>query len=534
KWTYREALNLVKTYNSPKAPAMMLAIAEKGENRAYLYLARMYREGKVVEKDIPTSLEYYRVAFSKKVPDSGDELLWVLWSLNTEASCREVVRIADQVRSPSSEGYLGRAYRHGKAVEKDLDKAAVHMRNAYRFGVKWAAAELFDILWNIGTPEAKKEMITVASSSDDPECLGRLGRAYRMGKGVKQDIPKSIRAYVDSRLPWALEEAYKALSQYEGADRMELMGRLADAGVRQARSEVEQYYLKKKDFSKASMFGSTEYPERLFPKMWDAHAYGAILELAETSPSPMAELYLGKVYRYGAGVEKDLTVSAGHLRKALEGGIEGARPDLFDVLWNIGTPESKEEMIRIVTGSDDPECLGRLGRAYRMGKGVKQDMAAAVRCCLSSKKEWACREVANSVYEGRLTVDGRGPVEILEEMASYGVSEAEFYVGKMYRFGTTVDKDLQRSAEHLRKAVAAGIGEARFHLFDVLWNMEDASVFSEMVGLVREGAEEGDPECMGRLGRAYKAGFGVPKDKDLSEAWLKRAASKDEKWKKEI
>ena len=94
------------------------------------------------------------------------------------------------------EGRFGLAYRDGKGVGKDLNEAAKWMRGAASRNIKSAkwTNELFDVLWRIGTPESMREMIesvTKFASTGDAGAMGRLGRAYRDGKGVGKDLGKA-------------------------------------------------------------------------------------------------------------------------------------------------------------------------------------------------------------------------------------------------------------------------------------------------------------------------------------------------------
>ena len=86
------------------------------------------------------------------------------------------------------------------------------MRSAISNGINWARNELFDILWKIGTPEAFDEMIGVAEAGaeiGDGNCMMRLGRAYRDGKGVSKNLSKAIsefeKAY-EYKIPGSWEE----------------------------------------------------------------------------------------------------------------------------------------------------------------------------------------------------------------------------------------------------------------------------------------------------------------------------------------
>ncbi|KQM09945.1 hypothetical protein AOA81_06910 [Methanomassiliicoccales archaeon RumEn M2] len=109
-------------------------------------------------------------------------------------------------------GFFGSMYRDGRGVKRDLDKAAEWMRKAADKNVGWAKNELFDILWRINTPEALEEMISVATANAEAGeggAMGRLGRAYRDGKGVKRDLDKAaewMRKAADKNLGWAKNE----------------------------------------------------------------------------------------------------------------------------------------------------------------------------------------------------------------------------------------------------------------------------------------------------------------------------------------
>ena len=111
-------------------------------------------------------------------------------------------------------GCLARVFRDGKGVKQDLGKAAEWMRKAADKNIGWAKNELFDILWRINTPESQEEMISVATAfaeAGDGNAMGRLGRAYRDGRGVKQDLGKAaewMRKAADKNIGWAKNELF--------------------------------------------------------------------------------------------------------------------------------------------------------------------------------------------------------------------------------------------------------------------------------------------------------------------------------------
>ncbi|MBR4226421.1 MAG: sel1 repeat family protein [Candidatus Methanomethylophilaceae archaeon] len=120
-----------------------------------------------------------------------------LWRQKTDEADRELVEV---VRCPAHEGdgvamkLLSRAYREGRGVDEDLDKALEWARRSVSIRTPMARNDLFDVLNKIGTPEAYEEMvkaIKVSASLEEPGAMYRLGCAYRDGKGVKKNLRKA-------------------------------------------------------------------------------------------------------------------------------------------------------------------------------------------------------------------------------------------------------------------------------------------------------------------------------------------------------
>ena len=97
-------------------------------------------------------------------------------------------------------GNLGRAYRDGRGVKRNLEKSAYFFKSAYEKKPSWGG-ELFDVLWDINTEESRKLMIDSAeklAAMGDGDALGHLGKAYCFGRGVKQDISLAREYYYKS------------------------------------------------------------------------------------------------------------------------------------------------------------------------------------------------------------------------------------------------------------------------------------------------------------------------------------------------
>lgn len=125
----------------------------------------------------------------------------LLWKNKDAESDKEMIEV---IRPVAAEGdgpalvRLSHAYRFGRGVDTDLDESLELMKEARSKKAKGSSVELFDIYWEIGTPEAyKKGVATVkplADRGDVPSIL-RIARAYRYGKGVRRNTDKAMALY---------------------------------------------------------------------------------------------------------------------------------------------------------------------------------------------------------------------------------------------------------------------------------------------------------------------------------------------------
>lgn len=183
------------------------------------------------------------------------------------------------------------------------------------------------------------------------------------------------------------------------------------------------------------------------------------------------EAWLGRIYRDGKGVDRDLMIASEWTRNANKhGGPIWAKSDLFDILWRINTPESMSEAI-----------------------------------------------------------------EFGMPLAEAGVKELQCWIARCYRDGRGIEKDLDKAAEWMRLAKNQGLKWADWELFDILWRINTPESFKEAISIAEPLAQSGNRELQGRMGRAYRDGKGVEKDLDTAREWFKKAADQDLAWaKKEL
>lgn len=122
---------------------------------------------------------------------------------------------------------------------------------------------------------------------------------------------------------------------------------------------------------------------------------------------------------------------------------------------------------------------------------------------------------------------------IVKKLVNEGNPASMNWLGIMYRDGIVVQKNIQIAIEWFRISAEYEENEAYCNLFDILWDSKDPDLKKEMITVVKKGIENGNYDCMGRLGRAYREGNGVEKNTIEAEKWLGRAASGNAFWKKE-
>ena len=300
---------------------------------ACIILSKAFSSG-TIEKNESEALKWCRQACEAGDENSHALLFDLLWLdaghddelLNIVDSYPENYELIDR---------KGRMYRAGRGITKDLDKACDSFRISSANGVKNAYNRLFDVLWKINTEDSKKEMIQFAipmAESGNRDMMGRLGRAYRDGMGVEKDESLAIdwmnKASL-KKLPWAHVELFDMIWQRDDEEVNTILSRLFKI--------------------------NTDDPELIDRK--------------------------GRMYRAGRGTTKNLIASAECFRYAAKNGVKGANNRLFDVLWKINTVESLSEMIDLASplaSKGNRDMMGRLGRAYRDGKGVQRSRELAL------------------------------------------------------------------------------------------------------------------------------------------------------------
>ena len=170
---------------------------EMGFPSAYGLMGRAYRDGKGVPSDLRIAATWMRKATEWKIGWANWELFDILWRIGTPESYKEMIELAIPLAESGNremQTRMGRAYRDGKGVEKDLLKSKEWYEKAYRQNLIGAGIELSDVLLKINTADSLKTMIEIIvpeAEKNNMPAIMRLGRAYRDGKGVPVDYTRA-------------------------------------------------------------------------------------------------------------------------------------------------------------------------------------------------------------------------------------------------------------------------------------------------------------------------------------------------------
>ena len=172
-------------------------------------------------------------------------------------------------------GRLARTYRDGKGVEQNLGLAIKYFELAIKH-IDWAKNELFDLLYSIGDVNSLSRAIQIAEEfkiTKNGAILGRIGRAYRDGKGVEQNYETATRYFSEARsrgCQWAnhelfdlyltigtndsLIEAHALALEFKNSMNGEMLGRLAKTynegiGIEKNQRLALLYFIKSSKFT---------------------------------------------------------------------------------------------------------------------------------------------------------------------------------------------------------------------------------------------------------------------------------------------
>lgn len=213
---------------------------------------------------------------------------------------------------------------------------------------------------------------------------------------------------------------------------------------------------------------------------------------------------------------------------------QGALPSMQEVeqAWQRGDyVYVRQSLQALAEQTDSPLAQYRYGRVLLEGRGGPVDIPAAV--------TWLERAVAqNHIQASTLlarvylsgTNDGpaRDPVraaELFNGAAARGNTEAQYYMGLLYRQGTGVDRDLKAAFNWFLAAAEDQHRDAQYELARAYSRGEGTEVNpTEGRRWLESAASEGHSEAQFFMGYALDTGQGAEKNPTAALEWFRRSA----------
>ncbi|WP_400236603.1 tetratricopeptide repeat protein [Methanomethylophilus alvi] len=359
---------------------------------------------------------------------------------------------------------LGKTYRDVTQL-RNFSLSAEYFKKSFDEGISWALDEYLKILWRINSVESLDKYILTINQyvSEYPALKAYLSKALFEGKGIEKNINQAIKL------------AYEAIS----------------LGVDWIRPDLFDYLW---------CVGTQDAYDKMIVVIAPPFLYS----------NGAAMFRMGKAYHMGYGVDKNLFTAAEWLRKGANKGIIESRLELFDVLKEINTPESLQEIFDtdyLLSKSGDTVAIMRLIRDYQLGCGTQVNFAEAE---VWKQKLYSC----GIDYKLELLKKTPHSPEIDTKLvqANSGNGNAMGAIGRAYRDGVGVSKDLVQAADWMNSAAKHNVGWAKNELFDICWALNNEYLDKIMFNQIYDFAKEGNGNAMGRLGKAYYYGRGIEKN----------------------
>ena len=321
---------------------------------------------------------------------------------------------------------------------------------------------------------------------DDPAVLYRIGDCYERGLGAAQNLTDAVRWY-EAAAKLDMVEAMVKLGDIYLAGRSSRDMRLRRAGQQGSGvAEAGHPWQKKASVtrdlaratywnSRAAQAGSAKAQATLGFQY--ARALGVDLDVTEARKwfeasaeqgNVSGQLGLGLLFAGKALGEANTSTATFWFEKAVAQGNNEAKLALAQLLLGRNRPEAEgaraAELLLALATEGNTQVMFQLGEMYRLGRGVKQDIAAAetwLRRACSRDYLPAFIPLARLLSEQLSQPDYNYAAVILRKGAERGDVYCQLALGEFYAAGKGVPEDSKEAAAWLRRAALQGYISAR-------------------------------------------------------------------------
>ena len=564
---YWDVLPLVAKYihqvNPNKHTAeyeLLLLSAEKSNSQSLFELAKMHKNGHVVNKNNTKAIELYQT--SAKLGNASAQLDLGYYFENGALGLNKNNDIAFEWYSKSAKQFnaialsnLANFYEHGKAVKQDLTMAAKYYNESAAAGYHKALCNLGDLyldykdnieidkalsIYKAGADKGlsdcqfslgytygeflndQQEALTwykKAANQNNATAITNIGYMYQNGVGVEVDLVKGF-------------EYYLKAADLGNAAAQENLGRSYEFGIgtKQDYAKAHEYFAKgaAQNHAGAIVNLGTFYNKGVIVKKNRAKALELYKKSADLGNSAGA-FNLGNAYLYGDGVEKDLEKSLQYYKQSsMAGYVEanckigkiyrdlneidvainylslGVEKGISNCMWQLGFTYGEalndyEEAIKwyeLAGEKGDRDAFHSLGVIYDFGNGVEQNYAKAF--------------------------------EYYQLAADLGEPTSQANLGFMYEAGKSIPVDNKMAFEYYKKAAEQnddqGLNNLATFYFNGIVVVQDQI---KAISLYKKAAELGNDFALNNLGKAYRDGAGVDVDYKIALDYFEKAVLLD-------
>ena len=398
-----------------------------------------------------------------------------VWYSRALATFRAVER---QKENRYAEYRIGKLYAAGLGCEQDYGEAAQWFRLSADKGYKYAQyslAGLFRRGQGVVQDDVRAlELYTASAQQDFPYAAYELGKMYRDGIGCEKDAEASEQWY---RQAFA---GFLELEQQSHDDKLQYrIGWMLLHGVGTGKDETAA----REWFEQASKLDNPHAQYQLARMIFNdpsstpeqtAQALEWLTKAAEAGQD-CAQYMLGKIYRDGQGVEKDIqkAVALFTLAATKENSFAAFALGKLYLAGDVALPKNSAAALKWLTSAAE---LGNQSAQYRLGKLLLQG-------------EDVPKDIETAVHW-------------LTAAADQGNQYAQYALGKLYLLGKEVQKDRASAIKWFQLAADQGNEYAQYfleHMDDRLGQPPVAAVVSLFHHLANIFQEQNQPPPSGGI-----------------------------------
>lgn len=242
----------------------------------------------------------------------------------------------------------------------------------------------------------------------------------------------------------------------------------------------------------------------------------------------VSRMNLAQMHEKGIGTTQNMAEAKKWYRKAMEAGSGEALYRLASLSDKTGDYPEALKLYRRGVAQDDFRAMVDLGDMFEQGRGVKKDVAQAVRLYEQSadRSRWAQFKLGIMYSQGQgVPKNETKALQWWQKSADGGNAKAQNNLGVMYDRGIAVKRDYRRALDWYLLAVGRGVPQAKGNLEDFFEQGRGAPAEPESAAAwYRAGAEAGVASAQYKLGSFHLKGHGVARDELEAAKWLAAAA----------